>query len=146
MVKWASFDLKEGSGGFETCTMKACIRNAGNGTSPLTKLAVYWVGDWALAPPADAGLWATCDVPAIPAGQETVVTVHEAAGFAKTVFLVYIDCPVAGKSLGRASEHRANPAGTTRAVAEVNNVLVCQVDPAALPRTIYNPGACDGGY
>jgi hypothetical protein len=32
-------------------------------------------------------------------------------------------------------------------VAEVNNGLLCAIDPAAgLPKTIYNPGACRGGF
>jgi hypothetical protein len=146
MVKWVSF-AEEGAGEFELCTLKACIRNTGTTASPAAKLAVYQLQD--AAGPNPALVYAYADVPPIAVGDESVVTVQKpiGGGFSKTLFLVLVDCPVAGKQLGQVSERRFGATGTTRPVAEVNNSLLCPLDPAAgLPKTIYNPGACAGGF
>jgi hypothetical protein len=140
VVKWASFAHASGYR-----VIKACVVNAGDTASGPTKVAFYGLHDAGGAKAAD--LWCAGDVPGLKSGDETVVYLGQLGSFAeKTLFVAYVDCPVVGKELGQVAERRLGPQGTTRPVAEVNNVLICPVDPGALPRTIYNPGACSGGF
>jgi hypothetical protein len=142
IVKWVSVGVQEGSLPLGW-VLKVCVRNTGDGPSAKAKLAVY---HWQSYPP---GVWHEYNLDALESGPETSVDLRLTSqeGFAKTLFNVFVDCPVNGKQLGQVREGYRSPKGTTRQVGEMNNVLVCPVDPAfGVPQKIYNPGACCGGF
>jgi hypothetical protein len=148
IIKRARFSQELGfwPGPHMNCTTEVRVWNAGEGASPPCKVILYWLADVAEAPAITK--WAAGDVPALASGQEaTVPCVTAAAGFPKAPLVILLDCPVAGKEFGQVTEWRKSPPGTTRPVAEVNNVLVCPLDPSlGFPQTVYHPGACCGGF
>jgi hypothetical protein len=126
------------------------LANIGDANAPATKLAVYLLRDTASGTPLE--LMASYSVPPIAKGHEAAFQVDLTGtkpdpALPKGIYLICLDCPVANGALGQVSEKRLGAANTTRPVAEVNNLLVCPVDPAAgLPKTIWHPGVCVGGF